>query len=82
MAKIDRRWLQDPVVLKGLVATCQGKGMVVITEGIETRDQLRMCAALGVDRPQGFLIGRPQPGHMFGSLTSLTPVLSTVDALG
>lgn len=71
VAKIDRRWLDDRVVLEGLVSTCKGKGMIVLAEGIETLEQLRMVAELGVDQGQGFLIGRPQPSHMFRSLRGL-----------
>ena len=35
-------------------------GAVMVAEGIETEDELRALRALGIDRGQGYLLGRPQ----------------------
>ena len=34
-------------------------GCIVIAEGVETEDQLKILETLGCDRAQGFLIARP-----------------------
>lgn len=35
-------------------------GAVIVAEGIETESELRALRALGIDRGQGYLLGRPQ----------------------
>jgi len=65
VAKIDRQWVNDDVVLPRLVDICRQLGMEVVAEGVETREQLERLGALDVDRFQGFLFGRPTRGVAF-----------------
>jgi len=44
-----------------LVEYCRGEGMRAICEGIETQEELRVVAALGVSLVQGYLLARPGP---------------------
>jgi EAL domain-containing protein (putative c-di-GMP-specific phosphodiesterase class I) len=44
-----------------VVGLCRELGSVVVAECIEVRDELACCVDLGVDRVQGYLMGRPGP---------------------
>jgi len=67
VAKLDRRWIPSMAtaevskseVLRTLVEQCKSLGLDIIAEGIETKKQLEMLQALGVENYQGFLFGRP-----------------------
>jgi diguanylate cyclase (GGDEF)-like protein len=59
IAKLDRRWINDPVVLDGLIRICHEHGLTIVAEGIETMDQLATVFAQGVRMCQGYLIARP-----------------------
>jgi len=65
IAKIDRLWVDDDVVLPRLVDICRQLGMQIVAEGVETREQLERITALGVTRFQGYLFGRASPGTQF-----------------
>ena len=69
-AKLDRRWLDDRVVLDSLLRTCFDNDLSVIAEGIETMEQLAIVYSLGVRLCQGYLIARPQTS------TEMTDMLS------
>lgn len=47
--------------------------MLCVAEGIETDSQIELLKALGCDRLQGYLIGKPMPAedffHQFGEST-------------
>ena len=58
IAKIDRQWVDDDVVLPRLIDICRQLGMQIVAEGIESDAQLARLHALGVTRFQGFLFGR------------------------
>lgn len=62
LAKIDRIWLDNPVVLEALIRTCQENQIEVIGEGVETVEQVNHLFALGVDLVQGYLISKPISG--------------------
>lgn len=38
----------------------------IVAEGVETQDELRTVAALGIDAGQGYLLGRPAPATAIG----------------
>lgn len=66
--KLDRSWTarltSDPtavLVVTALVEICQQFGIVLIAEGIETRDELSVLDAVGVRYGQGYLLGYPEP---------------------
>jgi EAL domain-containing protein (putative c-di-GMP-specific phosphodiesterase class I) len=66
--KIDLSLVQvaagrEPVtsVLTSLIDLGRRWGALVVAEGVETPEQLRMIRGLGVDAAQGYLIARPGP---------------------
>jgi EAL domain-containing protein (putative c-di-GMP-specific phosphodiesterase class I) len=50
-------------VIEGLVRLAHARGLVVCAEGVETEQSLTLLGALGADRVQGYLIGRPRSGR-------------------
>jgi len=50
------------VLVESIVAMAHGLGAEVITEGVETAQQLQRLRELGVRYAQGYLIGEAQPG--------------------
>jgi len=65
IAKIDRQWLNDEVVLPRLVDICHKLGMEVVAEGVENEKQYRYLRKLGVMYQQGFLFDRPSRAVQF-----------------
>jgi len=67
--KIDRSFVQvldgpSCAIIEGTVLMARRFGLVVIAEGVETREQAQHLLAMGVDAFQGFLLGRPQSTPM------------------
>jgi EAL domain-containing protein (putative c-di-GMP-specific phosphodiesterase class I) len=54
-------------LVKSVVDLCHDLGVVVVGEGVETFAERAMCASLGVDLLQGFLLARP--GRPFPEVT-------------
>jgi EAL domain-containing protein (putative c-di-GMP-specific phosphodiesterase class I) len=46
-------------LIRGMAAICGELGMLVITEGVETSEELDMLVGLGCDVFQGYLFARP-----------------------
>ena len=65
IAKIDRQWLDDEVVLPRLVDLCRSLGFTLVAEGIENEAQLARLQALHVSRFQGYLFDRPRQAVRF-----------------
>jgi EAL domain-containing protein (putative c-di-GMP-specific phosphodiesterase class I) len=66
--KIDRTIVQDAtsnLLMGTIVGLVRDRGLRVVAEGIETIEQLDRVRALGCDRAQGYLIGRPMPRAEF-----------------
>jgi EAL domain-containing protein (putative c-di-GMP-specific phosphodiesterase class I) len=65
--KIDRAFLREirpgapPGMLAHIIGMVHDLGLAVITEGIETIDQLEVLRELGCEEVQGFLCGKPMP---------------------
>lgn len=66
--KIDqsfvRKVLEDPDderVVSTIIFVARTYGLSVVAEGVETEDVFEKLAALGADRVQGYLFGKPQP---------------------
>lgn len=63
--KIDREFLQDvkrpadQAILSSIIQLGHSLGLVVIAEGIEFVDELRLLERFGCDAVQGFLLARP-----------------------
>jgi len=47
--------------LRAIVDLARSFGMKTVAEGVETQDQLEALKALGCERAQGYLLGRPAP---------------------
>jgi EAL domain-containing protein (putative c-di-GMP-specific phosphodiesterase class I) len=70
--KIDRSFLQEikeserkRIILKSVIGMADSLGMDVITEGVETEEQLRILTGLGCNHFQGFLFCQPVPVDVF-----------------
>lgn len=66
--KVDRSLIrhieENPAkraILRGIITIALGLRASVVAEGIETEDEMRWCASLGVVFGQGFYIGMPAP---------------------
>lgn len=67
--KLDRSFVQDAgrdptarAILESSVGLAKKLNMSVVAEGVETRDDWDLVAALGCDLAQGFFIAKPMPG--------------------
>ncbi len=68
VVKIDRSFVEqvttdarDAVLVRLVIDTAHSFGLRVCAEGIETESQARQLIAMGADRAQGWLFGRPEP---------------------
>jgi diguanylate cyclase len=66
--KLDRSFLREietspqaKAVLRAVIALGHGLGIPVLTEGVETKEQLEMLRRKGCAQAQGYLLGRPAP---------------------
>ena len=72
--KLDRRWVgigpgltvstEEPVLL-AITALCRSMGIVVVAEGVETKDHETMLRRMGVTRAQGFRYDLPLAADEF-----------------
>ena len=64
IVKIDKRLVQNYTMFKNeilaLIEHCRGLKMLVVAEGIESKQQLNYFKSLGVALFQGFLLARPE----------------------
>ncbi len=63
-------------LVRSMVEACHDLGVRVVAEGIETREELECCIALGCDLLQGFFIVRPVAASAGGGLASVETRLS------
>ena len=68
LIKLDRSLIEgiggDPgrrALAAALTMFARETGSRLIAEGVETEEELAMLRALGVDKVQGYLLGRPVP---------------------
>ncbi len=73
--KIDRSFTAglphahaDTAIVRAMVVLGHSLGLQLVAEGIEHPEQLRAARELGIDRLQGYLLGRPMPADEFGLL--------------
>ncbi|MGF1467656.1 MAG: EAL domain-containing protein [Sandaracinaceae bacterium] len=60
--EIDQSLRRQDLVA-ALVKVMREAGIQVVAEGVETREEARVCAALGCDLAQGFFFRHPLPVH-------------------
>jgi diguanylate cyclase (GGDEF)-like protein/PAS domain S-box-containing protein len=77
--KIDRSFVaglgldnDDTTIVEAVVKLGHSFGLDVIAEGLETPLQLARLRAIGCDRGQGYLFGRPRPASIIESERSAT----------
>ncbi len=75
--KIDIEFVRDlkydPAsqrVVEAVVNLARGFGLITVGEGVEDEETLELLRQLGVDRAQGFYIGRPAPLDIGNTRTS------------
>jgi EAL domain-containing protein (putative c-di-GMP-specific phosphodiesterase class I) len=75
--KLDKCLIQDEhtsqKLLRAVVDSAHDEGLTVVAEGIETEQHLEIARALGCDRGQGYLFGRPVPAQEFSSILRRGP---------
>ena len=75
LLKVDRSFVRglgldptDTAIVRAVVTLAHNLGLRAVGEGVERTEHLDALRALGCDLAQGFLLGRPQPGHAIGEL--------------
>ncbi|MBU0583790.1 MAG: EAL domain-containing protein [Alphaproteobacteria bacterium] len=69
--KIDRSFLHDcrssrgRAMLKDIIGLIRNRGHKILVEGVETEEQLLLMREFGIDKIQGYHIGRPAPADSF-----------------
>jgi len=69
--KIDRSFLHDCATPKGramlqdIIALVRNRGHKILVEGVETDEQMALMREFGIDKVQGFRVGRPAPAVNF-----------------
>jgi diguanylate cyclase (GGDEF)-like protein/PAS domain S-box-containing protein len=77
--KIDRSFVsqlgnrRDDAVVAAVIDLAHALELVVVAEGVETVEQLAALRAMGCDRAQGFLMGRPLPPKELEALIRTLP---------
>jgi EAL domain-containing protein (putative c-di-GMP-specific phosphodiesterase class I) len=76
--KIDMSFLQEirnnernRIILQSVIRLAYSLGMDVITEGIETEEQLRILSEMGCEYFQGYYFSRPVPVEVFEQKCSI-----------
>lgn len=66
--KLDRRFIRDlsadrraERMVQGVVNLCEGLGIQLVAEGVETDSQLEFLSAANCPMAQGYLLARPMP---------------------
>ena len=81
--KIDRSFLHDAALPRGkamfqdMISLVRNHGHKILIEGVETEEQMAFLRKLGIDKAQGFLVGRPVPAKSF---PARNPVLAEANA--
>ena len=69
--KIDRSFLHDcsdprgKAMLQDIIALVRNRGHKILVEGVETDEQMALMREFGIDKIQGFHVGRPAPAGSF-----------------
>jgi diguanylate cyclase (GGDEF)-like protein/PAS domain S-box-containing protein len=58
-------------ILRSVRSLCEGLGVLMVCEGVETESQLAFLKELGCEEGQGWLFGRPQPNETMREMTRL-----------
>lgn len=79
--KIDRSFVgglgrsaRDDAVVGAVIDLAHAHDLLVIAEGVETSEQLAALRAMGCDRAQGYLMGRPMAADALAELVASAPM--------
>jgi diguanylate cyclase (GGDEF)-like protein/PAS domain S-box-containing protein len=79
LLKVDRSFVRglgfdptDTAIVRAVITLAHNLGLRAVGEGVERTEHLDALRSLGCDLAQGFLLGRPQPGHAVGELLDRT----------
>ncbi|TVP45109.1 MAG: EAL domain-containing protein [Halomonas sp.] len=64
-AMLDNK--NDRTIVQTIIAMAQALEMKTVAEGVETREQARLLAAMGCNHAQGYWFGRPLPADEFAA---------------
>ncbi len=73
--KIDKSFIsglpqdsENAAITRAIIAMAHGLKMIVVAEGVETREQLDLLKHYGCDMAQGYFLGRPAPQDAIGQM--------------
>jgi len=75
--KIDRSFLHDSVtprgeaMLRDIIGLIRNRGPRILIEGVESEDQMTLTRRFGIDRAQGYYVGRPTGAESFRHFRSI-----------
>ncbi|WP_457155355.1 EAL domain-containing protein, partial [Mesorhizobium sp. P5_C1] len=75
--KIDRSFLHDcsapngKAMLQDIITLVRNRGHKILVEGVETDEQMALMREFGIDKVQGFHVGRPAPAASFQAKRTL-----------
>ncbi len=85
IVKVDRSFVDglgttsnDTEIVRAVLALGQSLGITTVAEGVETPQQLDALRALGCDRAQGYLFGRPLPPSELGAAVARAEKVSSI----
>ena len=52
-------------MLQDIIALVRNRGHKILVEGVETDEQMALMREFGIDKVQGFRVGRPAPAGNF-----------------
>jgi sensor c-di-GMP phosphodiesterase-like protein len=55
----------DKIIISGIISLAKGLGLKVISEGVETAEQVRFLRESSCDMAQGYLFYKPLPMEDF-----------------
>lgn len=64
----DRISKKESIVLANVIRMSKELGMVVLSEGVETKEQVDYLTSIGCDLAQGYYFARPMPMEEFGEI--------------
>ncbi|SHE69469.1 sensor domain-containing protein [Alkalibacter saccharofermentans] len=75
IVKVDRTFImqicedkETEIIFESVVKLCHKLGLIVVAEGVETKDQFELIKNYNCDIAQGYLFGRPMPSGEFMSI--------------
>ncbi len=72
-------FMENGVVMKGLIAICHGMDFKVVTEGVETKEEYERLDMYGVDFLQGYYFERPSSPEHISKILNETYLFNTLE---